>query len=75
MPHRAEHPSGQYGQAAGFTLQAGSPEGPLHQGQSSQPSQSQNQASPPLPVATPFAQQDHLGVLDYVIDCLNFMNV
>ena len=22
-----------------------------------------------------FAQQDHLGVLNYVIDCLNFMNI
>ena len=22
-----------------------------------------------------FAQQDHLGVLNYVIDCLNFMNM
>ena len=22
-----------------------------------------------------FAQHDHLGVLNYVIDCLNFMNI
>ena len=22
-----------------------------------------------------FAQQNHLGVLDYVIDCLNFMDI
>ena len=22
-----------------------------------------------------FAQQDHLGVVNYVIDCLNFMNI